>query len=145
MIQLPNIDFNTSWVSEVFTRHELLNKKYLLVFVWSLSCSHCKDVALGVIRFQQHHADQLNILYLHVPLDDQDLEFSRVLQQAGEVGMHGPMLMDNEHDFLSALGSRFLPALYLFNHRGQLCSHKIGFEETDQWLLEQSPFFTRSN
>lgn len=134
---LPDMDSNTSWVGETSNRAELLNKRFLLIFVWSLSCDHCKQVASELIGFLRDYADQLNLLQLHVPLDDQDLEFDRVLQQAENFGMNSPILMDNEHSFLSALGSKFLPALYLYDHTGRLCGKKIGFEEAGQWLLEQ--------
>ncbi|WP_419871187.1 TlpA family protein disulfide reductase [Candidatus Pristimantibacillus sp. PTI5] len=130
----PNINGEESWLGSSRKREELLQKNFLFVYLWSISCGYCKEVIPHVINFHRENIQSFHLLSIHVPMGDHDLDVSYVQDEANKLGISDSLLLDNNHKWVLWFGSKFLPSFYIYNQAGQFVNSKIGYENIEEFL-----------
>lgn len=122
---LPDLSMATHWMNRQVTRESLLGKPSLIYF-WSVSCFKCKHSLPVVQSIRDGYSGIMNIIAIHMPLSENDLDVNEVARVCAEYGISEPVLIDNGHRLADAFGNRFVPAYYLFDSRGQLSEYHLG-------------------
>jgi thiol-disulfide isomerase/thioredoxin len=124
---LPSLGGATDWLNEPMGSEALIGRPTLVQF-WAMSCPVCKINMPGVLRFLETYArDGLQLVSVHMPRMDSDMDLAAVRTAADELDLTGPCAIDNAH----TVGDLFQtggvwPCYFLFDAEGKLRSRAAG-------------------
>ena len=123
---MPDLDGATTWLNGNTTKEKLVGKKPTLIHFWSVSCPMCKETMPVVNQFRDKYKDDLNVIAVHIPLSEADLDLDRIKSSAEEHDMKQPVFVDNALKLMDAFGNKDVPAYYVFDKDGQLRHFQVG-------------------
>ncbi|HEY4602359.1 MAG TPA: TlpA disulfide reductase family protein [Cerasibacillus sp.] len=124
---LPELKGATTWLhSEPITKEELVGKKPTLIHFWSVSCGLCKEAMPNVNEFRDEYKNDLNVIAVHMPRSEKDLDIDQVKAVAEEYDITQPIFVDNDHALTDAFENQYVPAYYVFDKDGQLRHFQAG-------------------
>ena len=124
---LPPLSGATEWLDAPVATDALHGRPTLVQF-WAVSCPICKINMPGVLSFlETYQADGLQLLSVHRPRMEADMDIDKVRAAAEELQLTGPCAIDNEH----TVGDLFQtggvwPCYFLFDAGGRLRSRAAG-------------------
>ena len=124
---LPPLDGATEWLDGPLAINALQGRPMLVQF-WAISCPICKlnmPSLLSLLETYRHEG--LQILSVHTPRMDADMDVEKVRVAARELALTGPCAIDNTHaigDLFQTGG--FWPCYFLFDAGGKLRSRAAG-------------------
>ena len=126
-ICLPPLGGATDWL-DVPVATDALQGRPTLVQFWAVSCPICKINMPNVLSFlDTYQAEGLQILSVHRPCMESDMDVEKVRAAASELALTGPCAIDNAH----TIGDLFQtggiwPCYFLFDAGGKLRSRVAG-------------------
>lgn len=94
---LPPLDGATHWLTEPVLSETLQGRPTLVQF-WAVSCPICKLNMPSVLSFlETYHAEGLQLVSVHRPRGEADLDVDKVRTAAEELALTGPCAIDNAH------------------------------------------------
>ncbi|GEN45315.1 TlpA family protein disulfide reductase [Alkalibacillus haloalkaliphilus] len=123
---MPEITGATEWINGEVTREDLVGDKPTLFHFWSVSCGMCKEAMPQVNQFRDDYADELNVVAVHMPRSEKDLDLDQVKEVAEEHGITQPIFVDSEHKLTDAFENQYVPAYYVFDAEGNLRHFQAG-------------------
>ncbi|MRG85570.1 TlpA family protein disulfide reductase [Salinibacillus xinjiangensis] len=124
--QMPELNGATEWFNGKFTRDDLIGNKPTLIHFWSVSCHLCKEAMPKVNAFRDQYQDELNVMAVHMPRSEKDLDLDQIKEVADEHGITQPIFVDNQHELTDAFDNQYVPAYYVFDETGQLRHFQAG-------------------
>jgi len=125
--EMPELVGATTWLNGEVTKEELLNSnKPTLIHFWSVSCGLCKEAMPEVNELRDEYDDELNVVAVHMPRSEKDLELSVIEQMALGHDISQPIFVDNEHKLTDAFENQYVPAYYVFDSEGKLRHFQAG-------------------
>ncbi|NEU29533.1 TlpA family protein disulfide reductase [bacterium LRH843] len=124
--QMPELDGATTWLNGEVKRSELIGDKPTLIHFWSISCGLCKEAMPNVNEFRDEYKDKLNVIAVHMPRSEKDLDLEEIKKVAEEHDISQPIYVDNEHKLTDAFENEYVPAYYVFDEEGQLRHFQAG-------------------
>ncbi|WP_088104931.1 TlpA disulfide reductase family protein [Halalkalibacter urbisdiaboli] len=124
--QMPELEGATSWLNGEVTKSELVGSKPTLIHFWSISCGLCKEAMPNVNEFRDQYKDQLNVVAVHMPRSEKDLDLEEIKKVAEEHGILQPIFVDSQHKLTDAFENEYVPAYYVFDEEGQLRHFQAG-------------------
>lgn len=124
---LPSFEGATEWLDGPFA-FSALRQRPLLVQFWAMSCPICKINMPGVLSFLETYCREgLQLVSVHMPRMDADMDVERVRAVALELSLSGPCAIDNDHTLgdLFQTGSVW-PCYFFFDAEGRLRSRAAG-------------------
>lgn len=119
--QMPELDGGTDWLnSKALEKKDIIGRKPTLIHFWSVSCDSCKRDMPKVNTFRDAYSDKLNIIAVHMPRCENDLNLDQIRSVAKEQRISQPIIVDNEHKLTDAFRTKYVPAYFLFDHEGRL-------------------------
>lgn len=123
---MPALDGATEWLNGEVTRGELVGSKPTLIHFWSISCGLCKEAMPNVNEFRDTYKDQLNVVAVHMPRSEKDLDLEEIKKVAAEHNIDQPIYVDSEHKLTDAFENEYVPSYYVFDEEGQLRHFQAG-------------------
>jgi len=124
---LPDLSGATEWLnSDEIKRDELIGNKPTLIHFWSVSCGLCKEAMPNVNEFRDRYKDRLNVIAIHMPRSEKDLDIEEVKRVAAEHEITQPIAVDNKHGITEAFENEYVPAYYVFDEEGNLRHFQAG-------------------
>ncbi|MBT2695337.1 TlpA disulfide reductase family protein [Bacillus sp. ISL-55] len=123
---MPEISGATEWLNGEFTREQLVGEKPTLIHFWSISCHLCKVAMPSVNELRENYKDRLNVMSVHMPRSDKDMNMEEIKQVAAEHQISHPTFIDGEHKLTAAFENQYVPAYYLFDRNGLLRHFQAG-------------------
>ncbi len=123
---MPDLSGVTEWLNGSLTREDLVGEKPTLFHFWSISCHLCKEAMPNINEFRDTYRDQLNVVAVHMPRSEKDLDMEEIKKVAAEHQIIQPMVIDNEHKITDAFENKYVPAYYVFDSEGQLRHFQAG-------------------
>lgn len=123
---MPELTGATTWINGEVTRDELVGEKPTLIHFWSVSCELCKQAMPKVNEFREEFKDELNVVAVHMPRSEKDLDIEQVKDIAKEYNITQPIFVDNEHKLTDTFENQYVPAYYVFDDSGQLRHFQAG-------------------
>mgnify|MGYP001770211771 CR=1 FL=1 len=123
---MPELTGATAWLNGEVTKEQLIGEKPTLIHFWSISCHLCKEAMPKVNEFRDQYKDKLNVVAVHMPRSEKDLNIDDVKKVAEEHGITQPIFVDNEHKLTDAFQNQYVPAYYVFDKNGVLRHFQAG-------------------
>ncbi|MCA1062173.1 TlpA disulfide reductase family protein [Rossellomorea sp. AcN35-11] len=123
---MPELSGATAWLNEEVTRDELIGEKPTLIHFWSVSCHLCKEAMPEINEIRDEYEDILNVVSVHMPRSEDDLNMSVIEQMALGHDISQPTYVDSEHILTDAFENKYVPAYYVFDEEGNLRHFQAG-------------------
>ncbi|WP_102262037.1 TlpA family protein disulfide reductase [Mesobacillus jeotgali] len=123
---MPEISGATEWLNGEFTRNQLVGENPALIHFWSISCHLCKVAMPSVNELRDNYKDRLNVMAVHMPRSDKDMNMEEIKKVAAEHQISQPIFIDDEHKLTAAFENQYVPAYYLFDRNGLLRHFQAG-------------------
>ena len=75
---MPELEGATAWVNGQVSKEDLVGEKPTLIHFWSISCHLCKEAMPKVNEFRDEYKDQLNVVAVHMPRSEDDLNLEQI-------------------------------------------------------------------
>jgi thiol-disulfide isomerase/thioredoxin len=123
---MPELAGATEWLNGEVTKEQLIGEKPTLIHFWSVSCHLCKEAMPQVNEFRDQYKDQLNVVAVHMPRSEDDLDLEVIKKTASEHDISQPIFVDSEHKLTEAFENQYVPAYYVFDKDGNLRHFQAG-------------------
>lgn len=123
---MPELAGATDWLNGEVTREELVGEKPTLIHFWSVSCHLCKESMPDVNEFRDNYKEDLNVVAVHMPRSEDDLDLELIKSVATEHDITQPIFVDNAMKLTDAFDNEHVPAYYVFDKDGQLRHFQAG-------------------
>jgi thiol-disulfide isomerase/thioredoxin len=123
---MPELEGATEWLNGEVTKEQLIGDKPTLIHFWSVSCHLCKEAMPQVNQFRDDFKDKLNVVAVHMPRSEDDINMDLVREVAAEHGITQTIFVDSEHKLTEAFANQYVPAYYVFDKEGQLRHFQAG-------------------
>ncbi|TMW73901.1 redoxin domain-containing protein [Alteribacter natronophilus] len=124
--EMPELTGATEWLNDELTREDLVGDKPTLFHFWSVSCGLCKEAMPDINEFRDEFEDDLNVVAVHMPRSEKDLDMSVIKAMAMSHDITQPIFVDNEHKLTDAFENQYVPAYYVFDEEGKLRHFQAG-------------------
>lgn len=125
--QMPELEGATEWFnSNPIQKSDLIGNKPTLIHFWSVSCGMCKEAMPNVNEFRDEYKDELNVIAVHMPRSEKDLDLDQIKEVADEHYISQPIFVDNQHKLTDAFDNQYVPAYYVFDEEGKLRHFQAG-------------------
>lgn len=123
---MPELTGATEWLNGQVTKEELIGEKPTLIHFWSISCHLCKEAMPQVNQFRDEYNGKLNVIAVHMPRSEDDLDLEEIKKVAAEHDITQPIYVDSEHKLNDAFENQYVPAYYVFDKEGVLRHFQAG-------------------
>ncbi|MCM3160265.1 TlpA family protein disulfide reductase [Metabacillus litoralis] len=123
---MPELNGATEWLNGQVSREDLVGDKPTLIHFWSISCHLCKEAMPAVNEFRDQYSNKLNVLAVHMPRSEDDLNIDEIIKVAAEHDITQSIFVDSEHKLTDALENQYVPAYYVFDREGKLRHFQAG-------------------
>lgn len=123
---MPELTGETAWLNGDVSREELVGEKPTLLHFWSISCHLCKEAMPQVNEFRDNYKDKLNVVAIHMPRSEDDLNLDEIKKVAEEHGITQPIFVDSDHKLTEKFENQYVPAYYVFDKDGNLRHFQAG-------------------
>ena len=123
---MPEISGATEWLNGEYTRDQLVGENPTLIHFWSISCHLCKVAMPSVNELRDNYKDRLNVMAVHMPRSDKDMNMEEIKQVSAEHQISQPIFIDDEHKLTAAFENQYVPAYYFFDRNGLLRHFQAG-------------------
>lgn len=124
--EMPSLTGETAELNGEVKRDELIGEKPTLVHFWSISCHLCKEAMPNVNEFRDQYKDKLNVVSVHMPRSENDVNVEDIKKVAAEYGITQPILVDNDFKITDEFQNQYVPAYYVFDKNGVLRHFQAG-------------------
>ncbi|ARF18316.1 TlpA family protein disulfide reductase [Sporosarcina ureae] len=124
--QMPELQGATTWLNGETSKSELIGERPTLVHFWSVSCHMCKEAMPDVNNFRDQYKDELNVVAVHMPRSEDDVDLEQIKNVAAEHDITQPIFVDSELKLNDAFENQYVPAYYVFDKNGQLRHFQAG-------------------
>ncbi|HEX5564013.1 MAG TPA: TlpA disulfide reductase family protein [Sporosarcina sp.] len=118
--QMPELNGATVWLNGRYEKADLIGRSPTLIHFWSISCRLCKESMPYMNNLRSRFKDRLNIIAVHMPRSEEDLNLQQIKKVAAEHNMTHPIFVDGELILTDAFDNQYVPAYYLFDKKGRL-------------------------
>ncbi|MFF2753551.1 TlpA family protein disulfide reductase [Psychrobacillus sp. NPDC058041] len=123
---MPELTGATAWLNGEVTTSELVGEKPTLIHFWSISCGLCKEAMPNVNEFRDQYKDELNVVAVHMPRSEKDVDLEEIKKVAAEHNITQPIFVDSELKLTDVFENQYVPAYYVFDKDGQLRHFQAG-------------------
>lgn len=123
---MPELSGATDWIHGKRTKAALIGDKPTLIHFWSISCGMCKESMPEIHKLRDQYKNQLNVIAIHVPLSDDDLDVERIRSTARKYDVKQPILVDGNLSVSNLFRNEHIPSYYLFDKNGALRHFQAG-------------------
>ncbi|OOE10182.1 MULTISPECIES: TlpA disulfide reductase family protein [Fictibacillus] len=123
---MPELSGATEWINGEVSKSDLVGDKPTLIHFWSVSCGLCKEAMPSINQFRDDYKDELNVIAVHMPRSEKDLDLAQIKEVAAEHDITQPIFVDNDHALTDAFENEYVPAYYVFDAEGKLRHYQAG-------------------
>lgn len=123
---MPELNGATEWINGEVSKSDLVGDKPTLIHFWSVSCGLCKEAMPSINQFRDDYKDELNVIAVHMPRSEKDLDITQIKEVAAEHDITQPVFVDNDHALTDAFENEYVPAYYVFDAEGKLRHYQAG-------------------
>ncbi|GEN83978.1 thiol-disulfide oxidoreductase YkuV [Sporosarcina luteola] len=124
--QMPELTGATTWLNGRVDKADLVGEKPTLIHFWSVSCHLCKEAMPEVNNFRDQYKNELNVIAVHMPRSEDDLDLYNITEIAEEHDITQPIFVDSDLKLTDAFDNQYVPAYYVFDKDGQLRHFQAG-------------------
>jgi thiol-disulfide isomerase/thioredoxin len=115
-----------AWLNGQVSKADLVGEKPTLIHFWSISCHLCKEAMPEINNFRDKYKDELNVVAVHMPRSEKDLDLDEIKIIADNHGITQPIFVDSKMKLTDAFENQYVPAYYVFDKDGKLRHFQAG-------------------
>lgn len=123
---MPELTGATAWLNGEVSTNDLVGEKPTLIHFWSISCGLCKEAMPNVNDFRDQYKDELNVVAVHMPRSENDVDLEEIKKVAAEHDITQPIFVDSDVKLTDVFDNQYVPAYYVFDKDGQLRHFQAG-------------------
>lgn len=123
---MPELTGAKEWLNGEVTKEDLVGNIPTLIHFWSISCHLCKEAMPQVNEFRDKYEGKLNVVAVHMPRSEDDLDLEKIKKVAAEHSITQPIYVDSEHNLTNRFENQYVPAYYVFDKEGKLRHFQAG-------------------
>jgi thiol-disulfide isomerase/thioredoxin len=124
---LPDFDGATGWLNSPPLTAAGLRGRVVLVNFWTYTCINWLRTLPYVRAWADKYKDQgLTVIGVHTPEFDFEHDLDNVRREVKDLGVHYPVVIDNDYAIWTAFSNHYWPALYFVDAQGQIRHHRFG-------------------
>lgn len=124
--EMPELVGEVAWLNGQVSKADLVGEKPTLIHFWSISCHLCKEAMPEVNNFRDKYKDELNVVAVHIPRSEKDLDLDEIKVIAENHGITQPIFVDSELKLTDVFENQYVPAYYVFDKDGKLRHFQAG-------------------
>ena len=124
--EMPQLTGAGRWLNGSVQTNDLIGENPTLIHFWSVSCELCKQAMPNVNKLRDDYMGHLNVVAVHMPRSDEDLDEGRIIEAAKEHTVTEPIFVDHSLKLTNAFDNKYVPAYYLFDRTGVLRHFQAG-------------------
>nr|WP_309099218.1 TlpA disulfide reductase family protein [Fredinandcohnia onubensis] len=124
--QMPELNGEKAWLNGEVSKADLVGEKPTLIHFWSISCGLCKEAMPQVNEFRDQYQDKLNVIAVHMPRSENDLDLDEIKQVAEQHNITQPIFVDSDLKLNDKFENQYVPAYYVFDKEGKLRHFQAG-------------------
>src|SRR5262245_14422816 len=143
----PSLEGGVAWLNSPPLSLEQLRGKVVLIDFWTYSCVNCLRALPYVNAWAEKYRDHgLVVIGVHAPEFAFERDVGNVRRAVRDLGLHYPVVLDNDYAIWRAYGNQYWPAHYFIDAEGRLRHQHFGegdydgSERTIQALLAEAGY-----
>jgi cytochrome c biogenesis protein CcdA/thiol-disulfide isomerase/thioredoxin len=121
------------WINSSPLTEQDVKGRAVLVNFWTYSCINCLRTLPYVRAWAEKYRDQgLVVIGVHTPEFAFEKDLDNVREATASLGIHYPIVIDNDFAIWRAFGNRAWPAFYFIGADGRVRDHVLGEGNYDQ-------------
>ncbi|WP_010282850.1 TlpA disulfide reductase family protein [Bacillus timonensis] len=124
--QMPELEGEKAWFNGQVDKSDLVGDKPTLIHFWSISCGLCKEAMPQVNEFRDQYKDKLNVVAVHMPRSENDLDLDEIKKVAEQHNITQPIFVDSDLKLNDKFENQYVPAYYVFDKEGKLRHFQAG-------------------
>ncbi|TKI06589.1 cytochrome c biogenesis protein DipZ [Martelella alba] len=118
---MPSLDGAVRWLNSPPLTAAALRGKVVLVDFWTYSCINCLRTLPYIEAWAAKYHDQgLVVIGVHAPEFAFERNIANVTREAGKLGIHYPIAIDNDYRIWRAFDNQYWPAHYFIDAKGHI-------------------------
>src|ERR1019366_1708317 len=123
----PSLNAATQWLNSPPLTDEMLRGKVVLVDFWTYSCINCLRTLPYLKAWdEKYRALGLFIIGVHAPEFAFEKDLNNAEKAVRELGIHYPVVLDNQYALWNAFQNQYWPAHYLIDTQGRIRDEHFG-------------------
>jgi len=119
--QAPSLSGGGTWINSSPLTMQGLRGKVVLIDFWTYSCINCLRTLPHLEAWDaKYRKDGLVIIGVHTPEFAFEHVTSNVKSAVNRLGVHYPVVQDNDYNIWNAYQNQYWPAEYLIDQRGEV-------------------------
>ncbi len=107
--EMPELDGEVAWLNGEVSKADLVGEK-----------------PTEVNKFRDKYKDELNVVAVHMPRSEKDLDLNDIKEVAAEHGITQPIFVDSKMKLTDTFENQYVPAYYVFDKDGKLRHFQAG-------------------
>ena len=124
------------WINSEPLTLKSLRGRVVLVEFWTFGCFNCRNTLPSVKEWDARYRDKgLTIVGVHSPEMDDEKELANVRREVAELGIHYPVVTDNDYATWRAYDVSAWPTIFVLDKSGRIRWTHVGegaYEETER-------------
>lgn len=123
---MPSLDGATEWLNSE-GMPQLASGHVTLIHFWAVSCHICHETMDDVVKMKEQYAsDGLQLVAIHMPRFDADVNVDKVKQDIEQYHMTQPIGLDHHKLIATQFENEYVPAFFVFDKEGNLTFRAAG-------------------
>src|SRR4051794_39316893 len=124
---LSSMDSAYGWLNSAPLTAAELSGRVVVVNFWTYTCINWLRT-LPYLRewAERYRSHGLVVAGVHTPEFDFERDIGNVRRAVADLGVHHPVVIDNDYAIWDAFANRYWPALYVLDGRGEIRHHRFG-------------------
>jgi thiol-disulfide isomerase/thioredoxin len=135
------------WINSEPLTLKSLRGRVVLVEFWTFGCYNCRNTLPAIREWDARYREKgLTIVGVHSPEFDDEKKLENVRREVAELGIHYPVVTDNEYATWRAYDVAAWPTIFVLDKSGRTRWMHVGegaYDQTDQviqkLLMERDP------
>jgi thiol-disulfide isomerase/thioredoxin len=122
-----------NWINSEPLKLKELRGRVVLIEFWTFGCYNCRNTLPFIKGWHDRYRDQgLTVIGVHSPEFDEEREVEKVRSEVGSLGIHYPVVTDNDYATWNAYSVEAWPTMFLLDKQGRIRWKHVGEGDYDE-------------
>src|SRR6266550_284728 len=126
------------WINSEPLKLKDLRGRVVLIEFWTFGCYNCRNTLPFIKGWHDRYHDKgLTVVGVHSPEFDEERDLEKVRSEVGSLGIHYPVVTDNDYQTWNAYNVEAWPTMFLLDKQGRIRWKHVGegdYNEAEQLI-----------
>ena len=129
-----------NWINSEPLKLKDLRGRVVLIEFWTFGCYNCRNTLPFIKGWHDRYRDKgLVVVGVHSPEFDDEREVEKVRREVGSLGIHYPVVTDNDYQTWNAYDVEAWPTMFLLDKQGRIRWKHVGegnYDEAERMMQQ---------